>query len=162
MHQASDPGADDCGHTADQPEYRQATKRRRIFRDRHDDSQPFGDVLDDEADDEKRPQRRRSDRVGSADRQAFAQVVEADSDCDDGGERHARARFTLLGDTLLASNRIEQQPCADDSNPDDGDALERITQFTSQLERFSDRIDAEEEEEADGGGHEEEHYAGAY
>src|SRR5688500_9473397 len=137
MHQTSDPGTDDRRHSADQPEYREAAKWWRILGDRHDDAEAFGDVLDDEADDEKRAERRGADRVGRTNRQAFAKIVQADSDRDDCRERHPRARRTLFGHTLLSPDGVKQEPRADYSDTDDRDALERIAELTSQLDRKS-------------------------
>ena len=49
---------------------------------RRDDRQALGRVVDREADDEEGAERERPGRVGGADRQALAEVVEADPDRD--------------------------------------------------------------------------------
>jgi hypothetical protein len=53
-----------------------------LARERRDDRQPLGGVVQREADDEERPERERPDRVGRADREPLAEVVQADPDRD--------------------------------------------------------------------------------
>ena len=68
-------------------------------RQRGDDREALGRVVDREADDEERAERELADRVGGADREALAEVVEADPDRDHqrqprraGATRRRRAR----------------------------------------------------------------------
>ena len=99
-----------------------------VLRDGRDDPQPFGDVLDDEADDQEGAERRRADAVGRADRQPFAEIVQPDAERDHRGERHTLLAPPRLLSELALADRVEQQEGADDADADEPRALERAAE----------------------------------
>ena len=78
----ADPRAEHRGRARDQPQRDQPAERGARLRERRDDRQPLGRVVQREADDEERAQRQRARRVGGADRHALAEVVQPDADRD--------------------------------------------------------------------------------
>ena len=78
-----DPRAEHGGRPRDQAEERQPPDRRAQVRDRRDDGEPLGRVVEREADDEEAAERQRSGRVRGADRDALAEVVQADAGRDE-------------------------------------------------------------------------------
>ena len=91
VDEPAQPGAGDRRHAADQPEPDEQRQRRTLLRDRREDGEPFGRVVQREADDQQRAERGLAERERRADRQPFAEVVQADPDRDEQREHRAGA-----------------------------------------------------------------------
>ena len=76
----------------------------RSLRERRDDRQPFGRVVQREAEIEQRAERRLAERERGADRQALAEVVQADADGDQQRQHRARASRPLRA--------VARRPCS--------------------------------------------------
>src|SRR5215208_4034498 len=115
--EAAEPGAEDRGRTGHQRERGQPLPPHRApLCERRGDPEPLGDVVDHEADDEEGPERELTERERRPDRQAFAEVVEADPDCDERRQREpadARAAARTLAEP--PRDRREEQEAERDA-----------------------------------------------
>ena len=87
-HEAADPGAGDRRRAGDQRKHGESSERDLpSLGDRRRDPEALGHVVDHEADDEERPERKLAERERRADREPLAEVVQADADGDERRER---------------------------------------------------------------------------
>ena len=109
-----------------------------VAQHRGDDAQSFGDVLDDEANHQEGAQGDLADVVRRADRQPFAQVVEADANRDHerNGKRWRSASLPVTAAWRLG-DRIQQQEGCHRADADQADALECGTAPSPQLSSAS-------------------------
>ena len=82
-----------AGPPASSPRPASVQQRGAVLRDRGDDGEPLGRVVDREPDHEQGAERECARRVGGADREALAEVVEADPDGDEQREMEAARRL---------------------------------------------------------------------
>ncbi len=107
-----------------------------LTRQRRDDRQPFGRVVQREADDEQRAERRLAERERRADRQPFAEVVQPDADRDQQRQHPAAAAPGHRAPPRLQprADPLEQQIGAGRGQREQHHTLERLGQQPRRLE----------------------------
>ena len=163
----ADPGAEDRRGAGDQAEAEQAPEARRRRRlavavavaQRRHDRQALGGVVDREADDEEGAQGERPARVGGADRQALAEVVEADPDRHQqrqvgaaGARRRRRLRRAALAAREVGVDPGQGQVGDEGADEDEAGAAEGGRRLGGDLQPLEPGVDREEGEQADGEG----------
>ena len=88
---------------------RGTAERRAAVGRRRGDPEPFGHVVDHEADDQERAERELSERERRSDREPLAEVVQPDSDRDQRGERDAAEDAVRVGREAAGDERHRQE-----------------------------------------------------
>ena len=106
-------------------------KRRALLRrhQRGGDADALGDVVDDEADDQEGRQRRGAGGERRADREALAEIVEADAEGDEEGEAHALRRLAAA-----PADRQQADGGQAHGDPDDGRAAQPVERLGAGFE----------------------------
>ena len=128
-------------------------------RDRGHDRQPLGRVVQRETEHEHEAQRYVAHRIGRADGEPFAQVVQADASGNQIGERElrrARGAGRIAGFCAvfprkqLLLQRREHKDASDPAQSHQADTLEHAGDVFGDLEAFLHGVDAKENEQTDG------------
>ena len=147
------------GAAGEQPEHRQAADRgaRAAAPERGDDGQALGRVVDREADDEEGAERERAGRVGRADGQALAEVVQADAERRRARQALRRARPRRRprprARRRASETAVEREVGEPGAQRDEAGAAERLGALAGDLERLERRVDGQEAQQADRRGH---------
>ena len=143
----ADPGAEHRGRAREQAQRDQPAERGARLRERRDDRQPLGRVVDREPDDQERAQRERAGGVRGADRHALAEVVQPDPDRD-------QRRGTCRRAPAQPGRDAAQHQVGDDrADEHERRAAERLRALAGQLEALERRVDGQEREQPDGQRH---------
>jgi hypothetical protein len=148
----TDPGAQDRRGAGDQAESQQPPQRRPLVRERRHDGQPFGRVVNREPDDEEGAQGQGTGAVGGPDREALAEVVQADADRDH--QREIAGGRPRRGCALASAREV----CVDSRQAEEGDDRPQEHQgwpaegrrgLVAELETLQEGVDEQERKQAD-------------
>ena len=102
-----------------------------------------------EAHDQQRAQRQLAERQRGADRQALAEVVEADADRDQ-ERRDPGGAEAALAASQPGAERLEAEPGGSRADREQRHALERSRQLGRRLQPLVDGVDQQEEQQPEG------------